>query len=132
MFPAKPVPIDSARRDEAIDVSHARNRAATRNLPFYVTHVTHKFSPLYNKPVLFRKTSYSLFLQVRLPQPVSSGSGLSPYSWLYSNTILCAKEWEMKRKRLESNSKFPAAKKIITEENIGQWDDSVLALLISD
>ncbi|KAI1716287.1 hypothetical protein DdX_07328 [Ditylenchus destructor] len=27
--PAKPVPIDSARRDEAIHVSHARNRAAT-------------------------------------------------------------------------------------------------------
>ncbi|KAI1716395.1 hypothetical protein DdX_07443 [Ditylenchus destructor] len=32
MFPAKPVPIDSARRDEAIDVSHARNRAAQRDL----------------------------------------------------------------------------------------------------
>ncbi|KAI1716242.1 hypothetical protein DdX_07279 [Ditylenchus destructor] len=33
MFPAKPVPIDSARRDEAIDVSHARNQAATGNFP---------------------------------------------------------------------------------------------------
>ncbi|KAI1696381.1 hypothetical protein DdX_19070 [Ditylenchus destructor] len=41
MYPAKPVPIDSARRDEAIHVSHARIRAPTRNLPFYVTHVTH-------------------------------------------------------------------------------------------
>ncbi|KAI1714849.1 hypothetical protein DdX_08117 [Ditylenchus destructor] len=39
MLPARPVPIDSARRDEAIDVSHARVRAPTRNLPFYVTHV---------------------------------------------------------------------------------------------
>ncbi|KAI1695160.1 hypothetical protein DdX_19735 [Ditylenchus destructor] len=35
---ARPVPIDSAGRDEAIHVSHARIRAATRNLPFYVTH----------------------------------------------------------------------------------------------
>ncbi|KAI1698228.1 hypothetical protein DdX_18037 [Ditylenchus destructor] len=32
MLPARPVPIDSARRDEAIDVSHARIRAPTRDL----------------------------------------------------------------------------------------------------
>ncbi|KAI1703452.1 hypothetical protein DdX_14876 [Ditylenchus destructor] len=38
---ARPVPIDSAGRDEAIDVSHARIRAATVYLPFYVTHVSH-------------------------------------------------------------------------------------------
>ncbi|KAI1726541.1 hypothetical protein DdX_03263 [Ditylenchus destructor] len=37
----RPVPIVLSRRDEAIDVSHARIRAAQRNLPFYVTHVTH-------------------------------------------------------------------------------------------
>ncbi|KAI1695890.1 hypothetical protein DdX_19340 [Ditylenchus destructor] len=41
MFPARPVPIVLSRREEAIDVSHARIRAPTRNLPFYVTHVTH-------------------------------------------------------------------------------------------
>ncbi|KAI1710342.1 hypothetical protein DdX_10700 [Ditylenchus destructor] len=41
MFPTRPVPIVLSRRDEAIDVSHARIRAPTRNLPFHVTHVTH-------------------------------------------------------------------------------------------
>ncbi|KAI1728318.1 protein 4.1 like protein [Ditylenchus destructor] len=41
---ARPVPIDSARRDEAIDVSHAQIRAAQRNLPFYVTHGCHEAS----------------------------------------------------------------------------------------
>ncbi|KAI1702145.1 hypothetical protein DdX_15660 [Ditylenchus destructor] len=41
---ARPVPFVLSRRDEAIDVSHARIRAAQRNLPFYVTHVSHVFT----------------------------------------------------------------------------------------
>ncbi|KAI1728896.1 hypothetical protein DdX_01105 [Ditylenchus destructor] len=38
---ARPVPFVLSRREEAIDVSHARIRAPIGKLPFYVTHVTH-------------------------------------------------------------------------------------------
>ncbi|KAI1725606.1 hypothetical protein DdX_02269 [Ditylenchus destructor] len=53
MYPAKPVAIDSARRDEAIHVSHARIRAPTRDLIFRISG-SHKSrnSPMYPaKPV---------------------------------------------------------------------------------
>ncbi|KAI1726261.1 hypothetical protein DdX_02970 [Ditylenchus destructor] len=43
---ARPVPIVLSHRDEAIDVSYARIRVPTRNLPFYVTHGCHVFTIL--------------------------------------------------------------------------------------